>query len=203
MPRIVDHDARRRELLGDCLHLFAARGYNGLSMRELARQLGVSTGTLYHYFPSKDAIFASMFQQLAADAIESTTAAAPPGAPRAERIAVLARYVESKADMLVQALRIAQEVHRHRADADGQAVLRDTLGAFAAAIDEQLELQSPALARVVLSHLLGTLVHRELDPDHVDLQGHLGIIGAVAAALDGAGLASLSGGGPVGPEEAR
>jgi hypothetical protein len=109
---------------------------------------------------------------------------------------VLARYVESKADMLVQALRIAQEVHRHRADTDGEVVLRETLGAFAAAIDEQLELRSPALARIVLSHLLGTLVHRELDPDQVDLQSHLGIISAVTAALDSAELSDGDGAGP-------
>ncbi len=176
MPRIIDHDARRREILGDCLSLFAERGYNGLSMRQLARQLGVSTGTLYHYFPSKDALFATLFRQLAADAIATTTAAAPVDAPRSARLAVLSSYVEQNADTLIQALRIAQDIHRHQPAATGRAFLEETLSAFTAAIQEQLALESPARARVFLSFILGALVHRELDPERVDLAQHLAVV---------------------------
>ncbi len=173
MPRIVDHDVRRRELLGQALGLFAAKGYNGLSMRQLARELGVSTGTLYHYFPGKDALFATMFRQLAADAIQATSEAAPEGADRTERLSILASYVQSQADVLSQALRIAQDVHRLHGDAAGPSVVDETLGLLAAAIQDQLALPDPALGRVVLSFLLGTLVHRQLAPDHVDLEFHL------------------------------
>lgn len=60
MPKIVDHEQYRKELLSKSFHLFAQKGYGAITMRQLAEGLGVSTGTLYHYFPSKQVIFEQM-----------------------------------------------------------------------------------------------------------------------------------------------
>lgn len=57
MPKIVDQEAYRRKLATKATRLFGERGYGSLSMRELAKGLGVSAGTLYHYFPSKQKVF--------------------------------------------------------------------------------------------------------------------------------------------------
>ena len=54
MPKVVDHDQQRSDLLAAAFDLFADRGYSATSMRALASGLGVSTGTLYHYFSGKD-----------------------------------------------------------------------------------------------------------------------------------------------------
>jgi AcrR family transcriptional regulator len=37
--------------------VFAARGYRGATMAEIARRAGVSTGNLYRYYESRDALF--------------------------------------------------------------------------------------------------------------------------------------------------
>lgn len=60
MPKIVDHENYRKQLLMQCFQLFAQKGYSAITMRQMAEGLGVSTGTLYHYFPSKQAIFEQM-----------------------------------------------------------------------------------------------------------------------------------------------
>ena len=57
MPKIVDHDAYRVELMEGAALLFSERGYASVTMRQVAKGLSVSTGTLYHYFPSKPALF--------------------------------------------------------------------------------------------------------------------------------------------------
>lgn len=57
MPKIVDHNAYREELLQAAFALFARQGYGEVSMRQIADALRVSTGTLYHYFPNKEALF--------------------------------------------------------------------------------------------------------------------------------------------------
>jgi AcrR family transcriptional regulator len=36
---------------------FATRGFDGVSMRDIAQECGISKATLYHYFPDKDSIF--------------------------------------------------------------------------------------------------------------------------------------------------
>lgn len=60
MPKLVNHDDYRQTLLKKSLNLFTRKGYGNVSMREIAAEIGVSTGTLYHYFPSKENILAEM-----------------------------------------------------------------------------------------------------------------------------------------------
>jgi AcrR family transcriptional regulator len=64
MPKIVDHDRYRKELIFKSFDLFAEKGYAAITMRQIAQGLGVSTGTLYHYFPSKEALFEQLIQEL-------------------------------------------------------------------------------------------------------------------------------------------
>ncbi|MGF1521454.1 MAG: TetR/AcrR family transcriptional regulator [Leptolyngbyaceae cyanobacterium] len=77
MPKIVDHDRYRKELLMGCFDLFAERGYGSITMRQIAKGLGVSTGTLYHYFPSKESIFMQLVQELFERDISTFFAQAP------------------------------------------------------------------------------------------------------------------------------
>ncbi|MBE9168725.1 TetR/AcrR family transcriptional regulator [Pleurocapsales cyanobacterium LEGE 06147] len=64
MPKIVDHDQYRKQLLTKSLDLFASKGYGSITMREIARGIGVSTGTLYHYFSSKETLFLQLVEEL-------------------------------------------------------------------------------------------------------------------------------------------
>lgn len=54
MVRIVkEHDERRMELLNTAQQLFAQKGYEQTSVREVIKEVGVAKGTFYHYFDSK------------------------------------------------------------------------------------------------------------------------------------------------------
>lgn len=59
MPKIVDHEARREELLEATWRVIARTGIVGVTIREIAREAGVSTGILAHYFESKEDLLAS------------------------------------------------------------------------------------------------------------------------------------------------
>jgi TetR/AcrR family transcriptional regulator, transcriptional repressor of aconitase len=59
MPKIVDHDSYRLELAQKAAHVFSKHGYTGLGMRTIAREIGVSKSALYHYFDSKEDLFAA------------------------------------------------------------------------------------------------------------------------------------------------
>lgn len=48
---------RRHAILEGAGRVFARDGYEGASMAQIAREIGVSKGTLYNYFPSKAALF--------------------------------------------------------------------------------------------------------------------------------------------------
>src|SRR3954454_15761140 len=53
----LEVDVRRRQLLEAGERLFAERGYDELSMAQIAREAGISKALLYHYFPSKQELF--------------------------------------------------------------------------------------------------------------------------------------------------
>lgn len=59
MPKIVDHELRRQELLAATWRVIARTGIIGVTMREIAREAGVSTGVLAHYFADKEALLAA------------------------------------------------------------------------------------------------------------------------------------------------
>ncbi len=55
--------ARSVEILDSVKSVFAAKGFEGASMQDLARAAGMSAGNFYRYFPSKDAIIAAIVER--------------------------------------------------------------------------------------------------------------------------------------------
>jgi len=52
--------AKRRQILEGARQVFLASGFDGASMGEIAKAAGVSKGTLYVYFDSKESLFAAL-----------------------------------------------------------------------------------------------------------------------------------------------
>ncbi|NNN30653.1 TetR/AcrR family transcriptional regulator [Streptomyces sp. S3(2020)] len=69
MPKIVDHDARRRLIIGSVWALIGRRGLASVTMRELAAEAGLANGGLAPYFRDKDEILLAAFRY-ACDATE-------------------------------------------------------------------------------------------------------------------------------------
>ncbi|MEO8039745.1 MAG: TetR/AcrR family transcriptional regulator [Betaproteobacteria bacterium] len=56
-------DARPAELLAAALDLFVERGYAGTRLDDVARRAGVSKGTLYLYYSSKEQLFKAVIRE--------------------------------------------------------------------------------------------------------------------------------------------
>ena len=54
MPKLVDREQRRQEILEVTWRLMASRGADAATMREIAREAGYANGALAPYFSSKD-----------------------------------------------------------------------------------------------------------------------------------------------------
>ncbi|WP_328371405.1 TetR/AcrR family transcriptional regulator [Streptomyces sp. NBC_00445] len=63
MPKIVDHDARREEIIEAVWRLVARRGFAALNMRDLAAEAGFTNGALARYFPTKAAILRASLER--------------------------------------------------------------------------------------------------------------------------------------------
>jgi AcrR family transcriptional regulator len=63
------NDTRRRAQQ-TALRLFTEQGYETTSLREIAAELGINKASLYHHFPSKDAILQSLFDERGTEAAD-------------------------------------------------------------------------------------------------------------------------------------
>jgi AcrR family transcriptional regulator len=61
MPKIVDHDQRRVELVNATWRIIARDGMEGATMREIAAEAGFANGALKPYFPTKDDLLTFAF----------------------------------------------------------------------------------------------------------------------------------------------
>lgn len=80
MDRRVDRgQATRQRLIEVATALFAERGYEGASIEAVLEQAGVSRGSLYHHFSSKERLFEAVVEVVQARVGEATLAAADAG----------------------------------------------------------------------------------------------------------------------------
>lgn len=73
------HEERRKDILEVALGIFVENGFNGTRMQEIAKRCNLSYGLVYHYFPSKEAIFTALVD-MALDAAEQLIHSLPQGA---------------------------------------------------------------------------------------------------------------------------
>ncbi|MEV7040665.1 TetR/AcrR family transcriptional regulator [Amycolatopsis sp. NPDC051061] len=64
MPKVVDHDARRREIIAVVWRLVAEEGIQSVTTRRIAEAAGFANGALLYYFPNKDAVLTAAFRHI-------------------------------------------------------------------------------------------------------------------------------------------
>jgi TetR/AcrR family transcriptional regulator len=63
-PRTTDGDEVRTRLLDAAEELFAARGYDGASTREIGARAGIGKRMLFYYFASKRAVYRAVLERV-------------------------------------------------------------------------------------------------------------------------------------------
>jgi AcrR family transcriptional regulator len=82
MPKIAEEarTARREQIIAAALACFARTGYHATTMADVAAQAGLSKGTPYLYFDSKEALFIALHEEWdcgTADRVNAAIAALP------------------------------------------------------------------------------------------------------------------------------
>jgi AcrR family transcriptional regulator len=89
-------EARPAELLDAAFALFVARGFAATRIDDIAARAGVSKGTVYLYFPSKQAVFEALVRQSVLPNVERLIGeTAQPGTPVLEILPRLLRAITS------------------------------------------------------------------------------------------------------------
>jgi AcrR family transcriptional regulator len=88
----------RRQILQGARDLFIRRGYNATSMEDIRKHTGVSKGSIYYHFKSKQQLLMEIFEQRTVDWIEGWRKIARPGMTPVEKLYALADYWQEDFD---------------------------------------------------------------------------------------------------------
>lgn len=96
MPRIraaniTEHKAMtRRQVLDAAYLILESSGYEGLTLGEVAAEIGIGRTTLYQYFAHRDDLLAALVEDLLPDVIERLVGSAPVASDYSNQLAELA-----------------------------------------------------------------------------------------------------------------
>jgi len=161
MPRQVDHDAYRADLVLRTTALFAKSGYSALSMRNIAEHLGVSTGTLYHYFPNKEALFEGVVEDVSKRDVGDLRGAMPEGLDAKAKAQLVMGYVESMESHYLQQNLVMIEWSRDKPSARDRTFNKAS-ARYQKAAAELLAVDM-ACARAILIFIKGLILQRLYD----------------------------------------
>lgn len=106
----------RRQILAQAEQLFAARGFDGVSMREIAEACGMTKANLYYYFEDKDALYQQVLESDLLALIDGLEAAVARGGTAREQIT---RIVVMFVGLLKEKRSLLQMAMRHVGGQDG------------------------------------------------------------------------------------
>ncbi|MDT8285217.1 MAG: helix-turn-helix domain-containing protein [Thermovirgaceae bacterium] len=166
MPKIVDHDVYRDELAIKCFDLFARKGYSAVTMREIAWELKVSTGTLYHYFPSKMAILEQVFFLTAERDVADGVSRVQNFTAPADRMKVFLEWVAELELHFADVLLITIDYHRQEGH-DAGGLVASVLATYTDAVAFYV-LPDRELSALVMTYLIGLITERIIIRENID-----------------------------------
>lgn len=184
MPKIVDHDRYRKELLSKCFDLFAEKGYGSVTMRQIAQELGVSTGTLYHYFSSKQALFEQLAEEIAAQDVSMGMAAIEDKQTRQEKFEALGEYLAANEDYFIKWNHVLIDFYKHKdaQEIQNREFIKRTNERYQKAIHEVLDIEDPALVIFIYTFIDGLFMERLFNQELVSFQEQCTLLGKIIGA---------------------
>ncbi len=172
MPKIVDHEKYRKELLWKSFDLFASKGYASVTMREIAKELSVSTGTLYHYFPNKEAIFLQLVEEQFQQDIINFLAESGDIKYVPERIRALVNFVEKNEEYFISQILLWSDFYQQQGKSEvlNNEILQRVAQNSREELLKYLEIEDKAVADFVVNFLNGLICVRMSEGEMVSYE---------------------------------
>lgn len=187
MPKIVDHDQYRKELLMKSFDLFAQKGYSSVTMRQLAQGLGVSTGTLYHYFSSKEALLLQLVEELEQQNVLHFLTEAGNLLTLSERIEQVFNFVAKNEDFISKQTLLWIDFCQQQdwADVSTEEKLREIDEQTIQALADYLQISDRKIVDFVFNLLYGLLLRRLFGEETISYAEQGALVGKMLTAYQG------------------
>jgi AcrR family transcriptional regulator len=160
MPKVVDHKQYREVLLTKSFQLFADRGYASISMRQLAQELAVSTGTLYHYFANKQEIFEQMMMLRLSQSLGLFQDQLAEIDSCSEKIQIIFSYLGQTEQDFFQEIMLYVEFFQYHQSQRGTNILPQVYDRIQLELVQLLQISDPDLIQLIVATIDGLLLAR-------------------------------------------
>lgn len=113
-------DDKRARLLDAALDLFETRGFDGVAVPEIAARAGVAVGTVYRYFPGKEALVNALYRHWKGIYNDLILAPLPPGLEARDQFTTYWQRMTEFARTYPRAVRF-MDLHHHGAYLDDES----------------------------------------------------------------------------------
>ena len=181
MPKIVDVEQYRKELLLKSAELFAEKGYANMTTRELAQGLGVSTGTLYHYFPSKAALFEQLVEEMCREDVLLAKAEIDRGKTLTEKLKILGKFMTNRENYCIKQLFlwIDYSQYQGREELSRSQLFERVDRRYHQAVIEILGISDPSVAWLVVSVINGLILERLWCNEQIVIDEQMELLGKI------------------------
>ena len=161
MPKEVDSEKYRKELLRKCFDLFAKKGYASVTTRQISKTLGISTGAMYHYFPSKQILFEQLVEEISWQDMRLFKSIIK-GGTLPERIDKLGKLLIKHEEHFSKQAVIWKDFYQHNslADINENPVFQEIDQRYQQAMEKLLNLSDQNFARFVWTLINGILIEQ-------------------------------------------
>ena len=171
MPKVVDIPRKRAEIMAAAAATFARHGYRGTNLSRVATAARMGKSSLYHYFPTKEALFTALADDTLRHEAEVFRSVVSASSPAPERLNHLLEVVTG---LFAEWAKAGQLLVDFLREPRGRRRVRETLSAAREAITQLIRdgqrarvfrSGSPeALANVVLGALEGLFLQELVEP---------------------------------------
>jgi TetR/AcrR family transcriptional regulator, acrAB operon repressor len=173
---------RRTQILHAASRVFSRKGFHAANVSDVSAEAGVSQGTVYHYFDSKEDLFMTVFEAWeTGNLYREVNAAMDASASAAEQLRYLAHAVGERMaqaeEILPASVEFWSHIHREPAIREGFrrifAELRATVAQFiqdGIAQGEFVPIDANAVAALLIAAYDGLILQWLSDPQSVDWQ---------------------------------
>ena len=165
-PRQERSRATVDTILAATARVLVKKGFDGLTTNAVAEAAGVSIGSLYQYFPSKEALVAALIEQH----IEEMNSAILHELTRVAQLP-MAQAVRAVIELTIRAHSVEPELHRVLTEqvprvgrlarlAEADSICRRMVSGILAARKEELAISDPDTAAFVLVASIEAITHR-------------------------------------------
>ncbi len=171
MPKIVDHDQVRADIVARAVELFAEQGFGGLGIRGLAKAVGMAKSSIYYYFPTKEALIEAVIEAVVAQDVASLEGVIGSAGSFDDRLDRAITWASDNEDRLATQIRILNEAAREQIWTDDGSVIGTYVKGMSRAIGLNV-----AAARAFYLHLLGVVLQRMVDGNRTSIRREMSAI---------------------------